>query len=305
MSLASFPWPDLPGGVRPEWTGRGFRIGDKTLPVLEFDTEAEQAGTSGWTAELTRLHEEVAGEDHPIDCASRAWALRGLRRHLSSETGTILEIGCSSGYLLTDLCRDWSRADVIGSDVVIAPLRRLAARLPNVAFLRFDVTACPLPDVSVDAVVMLNVLEHIADDVRALAAVTRILKPGGVLVLEIPAGPRLYDAYDRYLQHRRRYAARHVRQLLQAAGLDIVDQTHHGFFVYLPFAFVKLWNRRVRSAEVEAQRAVVERSIRGTSSSGLLRALLSLEAAISPHVALPFGIRYAVVCRKSSAPVGS
>jgi SAM-dependent methyltransferase len=304
MSLRCFPWPDLPGGVRPEWTGRGFRIQDTTVPVLEFDSEAEHAGTIGWTGDLTTLHEETAGEDHPIDCASRAWALRGLRRHLVRDTGVILEIGCSSGYLLTELCRDFSRADVIGSDVVIEPLRQLAARLPDVAFLRFDVTACPLPDASVDAVVMLNVLEHIDDDVGALAAARRILKPGGVLVLEVPAGPRLYDAYDRYLQHRRRYAARDVRQLLRAAGLDIVDQTHHGFFVYLPFALVKLRNRRALSASVEVQRAVVSRSIGGTSSSRLLRGLLNIEAAISLYVALPFGIRYAAVCRKPSAPVG-
>jgi SAM-dependent methyltransferase len=305
MSLASFPWPGMPGGERPEWTGRGFRVGDRTVPVLDFVPETEPAGPVGWTDELTSLHEDTAGQDHPIDRASRSWALRGLRRHLSSDTGTILEVGCSSGYLLTDLRQGWSRADVIASDVVLASLRQLAIRLPDVAFLRFDVTACPLPDASVDAVVMLNVLEHVDDDAGAVAAVARILRPGGVLILEIPAGPRLYDAYDRYLQHRRRYAAGTVRQLVRAAGLEILEETHHGFLAYAPFALVKLRNRRALSADIEIQREVVSRSIRGTSSSRLLRILLSIEAMVSPYVALPCGIRYAAVCRKPAAPVES
>ena len=52
----------------------------------------------------------------------------------------------------------------MGADVVVEPLQKLAELWPEVPFFRFDLTHCPLPDNCVDAVVILNVLEHIEDD---------------------------------------------------------------------------------------------------------------------------------------------
>ena len=73
----------------------------------------------------------------------------------------ILEVGCSSGYLLSEMKRTFPEAFVMGADVVRQPLFRLARRLPGVPLFRFDMLRCPCPDACVDAVVMLNVLEHI------------------------------------------------------------------------------------------------------------------------------------------------
>ena len=66
---------------------------------------------------------------------------------------------------------------------------------------------------------MLNVLEHIEDDNEALMQAKRILKPGGILVLEIPAGPHLYDIYDKFLRHFRRYNLSGLTNQLQGIGL--------------------------------------------------------------------------------------
>jgi len=87
--------------------------------------------------------------------------------------------------------------------------------------LEFDLTQCPLKGESVDVVVLLNVLEHIEDDALALHQVYRILKPGGIAVIQVPANQRLYDVYDLLLMHHRRYSLRELRQIAQKAGFQI------------------------------------------------------------------------------------
>ena len=289
-----YPWPTPPGAADPpEWLGHGFRLGDERVSVLSYQT-----GDSGWTDDLTTFHEDTAGSSHPIDRASRALALEPLGI-LRAQTPVILEIGCSSGFMLRLLRRRLPEALVIGADYVRGPLEELAESLPDVPLLQFDLTTCPLPDHSVDAVIMLNVLEHIEDDARALSQVHRILRTGGLLILEVPAGPNLYDVYDELLLHHRRYAMPALRRLVQASGLEIVRATHLGALLYPVFAAVKLRNKRFLSRERALQRRVVEQNIRTTGSSALLGAALKLELLLGRRLRWPFGIRCILTGRKS------
>jgi SAM-dependent methyltransferase len=72
-----------------------------------------------------------------------------------------------------------------------------------------------------DTIVCLNVLEHIEDDRGSLAAVRRLLAPGGNLVLLVPALPFLYGTLDRALGHYRRYTRRSLRERFREAGLAL------------------------------------------------------------------------------------
>ncbi len=65
---------------------------------------------------------------------------------------------------------------------------------------------------------MLNVLEHIRGDALALRQVHRILRPGGVVVIEVSAGPKLYDVYDELLMHHRRYRLPSLARTLRGAA---------------------------------------------------------------------------------------
>jgi len=175
--MLPFQLPPMQSGEpHPVWTGHGFRVGEELLPLLEYSENFQ-----GWSDELTELQEQVASDNHPIDQASRADAVCQLRHYTTVARPTILEVGCSSGFLLSALLDAFPAATIIGSDVVKAPLYRLAERLPQLPLLRFDLLQCPLPDASIDAIVMLNVLEHIGPDEEALRQTYRILKPGGVL----------------------------------------------------------------------------------------------------------------------------
>ena len=75
---------------------------------------------------------------------------------------------------------------------------------------------------SCDLVLCQNVLEHIADDGAALASMGAALRPGGVVVVLVPAHPRLFGALDRAYGHERRYTRERLTRLADDAGLDVV-----------------------------------------------------------------------------------
>jgi ubiquinone/menaquinone biosynthesis C-methylase UbiE len=292
VTAADFPWPPL-AGARPTWTGNGFVVNGRPAAVLAYT-----ATDSGWTDDLTLMHEQYAGVDHPIDRMSRRQAVASVRKYLAGSHPVILDVGCSSGLLLTDLRAAFPSALVMGSDFLPGPLERLAAQTPDIPLLQFDMLRCPLPDASVDAITMLNVLEHISDDHEAVRQVVRILKPGGLLVVVVPAGPHLYDVYDEYLHHHRRYTAAGLTALLASCGLRILQRSHLGFLVYPAFAATKRRNQRHSQASADEKRRIVKANIMNTRSSPLLRAAFQLEGWLGRVASFPIGIRCVAVGMK-------
>jgi SAM-dependent methyltransferase len=289
-----FPWPIPPKfSQSPVWTGHGFQVGDDMVPVLSYEV-----GSSGWTNELTAFHEESAGSTHFIDRASRQRALEQLDKHLQAGSPVILEIGCSSGFMLRAMRERMPQALVIGSDYVRGPLEQLATRMPDVPLLQFNLVDCPLPDNCADAVVLLNVLEHIEDDATAARQLYRILRPGGVAVIEVPAGPSLYDVYDKLLLHFRRYSLKDLKRLVEKAGFLTVDQSHLGFFMYPGFWVVKQRNKRFLTQEDAVQQQVVKQNIRETGGSRVLGAVMRSELTLGRWISYPFGIRCVLTCIK-------
>ncbi len=294
----SFPFalpPQGPGKPAPQWVGNGFQVGSNFCRVLAYSSNEE-----GWSDDLTWFHENTAGSGHFIDEASRRHALDQLRRHVQMNNAVILEVGCSSGFLLCQIAENLENAMAIGSDVVRGPLEKLASTCPHFPLFQFDLVRCPFPDSCVDAVVLLNVLEHIEDDDAALRQVYRILKPGGVAVIEAPAGPHLYDVYDKSLRHFRRYALSVLLRKVREANLQVVERSHLGFFLYPGFQFVKHKNMQLLSEDLDTQRRSVEASIRKTMSSSLLRAVMRLELNLGRWISFPFGIRCLVTCAKQA-----
>jgi SAM-dependent methyltransferase len=244
------------------------------------------------------MHLQEAGSDHPIDRASRALALRSLRRY-AVRSPVVLETGSGAGDFLCELRAALPAAAVIGSDYLPALVERLGTRVEGVPLLQFDLQRCPLPSGSVDGVVALNVLEHIPDDAVALRELARVLKPGGVLHLEVPSGPELYDLYDDLLGHCRRYRMSEFCRKVESAGLLVVELQHLGCLVFPFFRWVKMRNRQRQASLGAAEReALVRCAIRGTRASPAVRAAFALERIIGRSVRFPTGIRCVVVARK-------
>jgi SAM-dependent methyltransferase len=271
-------------------------VGREAVRVLSYEV-----GASGWTDDLTAFHEDNAGSDHFIDRASRRHALRQVSAHARGPAPVVLEVGCSSGFLLQELRREMPHAQVIGADYVRGPLEQLAARVNDIPLLQFDLVNCPLPDDSVDVAVLLNVLEHIKDDAGAVRQLRRILKPGGAVVLEVPAGPHLYDVYDKVLMHFRRYSLSGLRRLLTGAGLTVVQASSLGALLYPGFRWVKKRNRRYLDAPAAVQQEVVARAMKKSGRNRLFEAVMWVEGCLRRWVPLPRGIRCLATCVKPAA----
>ncbi len=278
----------------PVWTGHGFKVGDEILPILSYEASA-----SGWTDDLTTFHEDIAGNRHFIDNASRAHALSQIKKYSSNKSSVILDIGCSSGFLIEKVELELPDSFVIGADVVLGPLSKLAAKKPAIPLLHFDLTRCPLPDNSIDVVVLLNVLEHIEDDRLAVQHIYRILKPGGVAVIEVPANPKLYGVYDELLMHFRRYRLHDLRRLFSNEGFTVLKQSYLGFFIYPGFYLVKQLQKLKQSkTKRDDIPAIVSQNITSTSDNYLFKSLMKLELWLGSKLSYPFGIRCLLTCKK-------
>ena len=286
---------DLPApeghSVAPKWNGRNFVFSDQSTPVLEYSENF-----SGWSNNLSALHQKAMGYSHPIDLASRRDALAQVKKFIPFDKAIIMEIGCSSGFLIQDLVKNFPKAVIIGADVVKEPLYRFAENFPGIPLIHFDLLRCPLPDQSIDVLVMLNVLEHIEDDVRALQKAFNLLKPGGVLIIEVPASPGLYDAYDREMHHFRRYSVGDLNSKLITAGFKVCRKSHLGFVLFPVFTTVKLLKKLLSS---KRNKKVVREQVSSTSGNNFVKLALEFESKHLSNFQLPYGIRVLAVAKKS------
>ncbi|HUN79543.1 MAG TPA: class I SAM-dependent methyltransferase [Solirubrobacteraceae bacterium] len=271
-------------------------------PFLSY-VAAEHA--VNWSDGLEELHEE-SSRTHFIDVWTRRAMLASIGE-LPSEP-VLLDIGCSTGHLLEDLRAGAPQATLIGLDLVTSGLRKAHAHVPQARLLQADACALPLRGGTVDVVVSANLLEHVPDDVAALAEIRRVLRPGGRAVLVVPLGPHNYDYYDSFLHHERRYARGELAAKARGVGLRPLRDHALGALVYPAFWAVKQRNRR-RYDELRGEplRRRVARDIARTNDSRLGQLACRLEERLLAHgVELPFGIRgLTLLERPREAPAGA
>ena len=287
-NFEGFPWPALSAeGPAPTWDGSQFVVGVTRSKILRY-----RQTDSAWSEDLTRLHEREASSSHPIDVASRALAIESMRLVKGEARPVILDVGCSSGFLVEELARTIRNAGVIGADYLPDIVFKAAQRVPNNPFLQFDLRRCPLPDNCVHGITALNVLEHIDDDLKALGEMYRILKHGGLAHIEVPADPRSFDLYDEVLLHFRRYLLSDLVTKAREVGFVVKKATHLGFFPYPLFKYAKIRNQRLgKRLNLQEKRKLVAEQIRNTKRSRVLAKIFDLERALGSFATYPVGIR--------------
>jgi ubiquinone/menaquinone biosynthesis C-methylase UbiE len=141
----------------------------------------------------------------------------------------LLDIGCGTGANLPML------SEVAGSSGFVTALdysplalqfaahemNKQSEQKRSIALLRGDATRLPFADNHFDVVTMLDVLEHVEDDLAAVSEIHRVLKPGGAFVLSVPAYQKLWSAHDEALHHFRRYEYHDLQSVLRQGGLQV------------------------------------------------------------------------------------
>src|SRR3954449_9199186 len=138
MHQITFP-PVSAGEDCPVWNGGAFVRSGKSTRVLAYEV-----GESGWSEELTELHESATESGaHFIDVASRNRAIRELKRTLGARSASIMEAGCSAGHLLADMRRSLPNAILTGGDYTLGTLIKLGDRMPDIPLVRFNLADSP------------------------------------------------------------------------------------------------------------------------------------------------------------------
>lgn len=144
---------------------------------------------------------------------------RGLKAGLR-----LLDIGCGTGAnlpMLRHAVGKEGRVTAMDFSPLALEFARAHPESSGVTLLQGDALHLPFQDESFHVLTMLDVLEHLSDDRRALDEVRRVLKPGGALVFSVPAYQHLWSAHDEALHHFRRYEYRDLRRLLIESGFEV------------------------------------------------------------------------------------
>ena len=139
---------------------------------------------------------------------------------------------------------------------------------------------------------MLNVLEHIKNDNRALYEASKILHKNGILIIEVPSGRFLYDNYDKQLLHYRRYDMNEIVNKIEKAGFIIQKKTHIGFIIFPIFIVVKLYSKLFQTKN---ENIVIKKA--KLSNNLILKFLFKIENKLR-NFSLPFGIRCYICAKK-------
>jgi SAM-dependent methyltransferase len=214
----------------------------------------------------------------------------------------VLEVGCGTGNVLRALERACPRGIVVGMDLFGEGL----------AFARKR-TSCPLVQgnieqpafgVQFDLIGAFDVVEHLSDDLQAFRSLHSMLKPGGMLLLTVPAHQSLWSYFDEVGHHCRRYEPADLRRKLNQTGYDIEFLSQFMASIYPLLWLVRRTRslrRRTRNSDsVATDRALSLKELRIVPGvNGLLTFVLMQEARlIRSRFTLPFGSSLIVAARR-------
>lgn len=219
----------------------------------------------------------------------RRATLEALMRRYDSPAGAILDVGCGTGANLAWLSAFGEARGLDPAEEAVSACRAKG--------LAADYGSLPDPKVppgSVDTVTLFDVLEHVEDDAAMIRAISDALRPGGKLVMSVPAWGWLWSGHDVTHHHKRRYRAGELRAKLASAGLVPLRVSYANMLLSPPIVAARILERASRrGGQAESGLAPVAEPL-----NGLLARIFSLEAAVVPRLALPFGISIVAVAEK-------
>ncbi len=179
--------------------------------------------------------EHDIGLENSADTAAGylTWVAALCDRHLGHR---VLEVGAGFGAVTVGY---EAGREVVASDaspVAVEGLRRRFAGHDNVTVVDADLRTYS-PDQAFDSILMVNVLEHILDDVGALRSLSALLAPGGNIVIYVPALNGLYGEWDHMGGHYRRYARWRLREVFEEADLEPVTLRYANALAIVPWMF--------------------------------------------------------------------
>lgn len=239
--------------------------------------------------------------DVMANAADQHWWWVGRRRIVSAivkslklpspQSALILDVGCGTG---SDMAMLRQFGIVCGMDadeeILVIPRKK------NLGEIRFGSLpyGMPFKDRSFNLVAMLDVLEHLDDDIQSLREIEKIIAPGGYLILTTPAYPFLWSKIDKELHHKRRYIRSGLAGVVTKAGMNVRFVSYINSFLF-PLALTirlidKIFGSNFSQESVSIPSPLVNR---------ILTFVYSIESRMLQPMAFPFGLSVLLVAQKS------
>lgn len=202
----------------------------------------------------------------------------------------IFDVGCGTGANLAAFSR---YGKSFGIDMATDAIKFCRSRGLN-NLVQSKVESLAYPSDVFDVVTALDVLEHIDDDLAAMQELYRVCKPGGMLLVTVPAYGFLWSEHDEALHHRRRYAAYELRNKLTLTGFNIERCSYFITIFFFPILFIRILqgifkkSTHPKTSHIELPNVVNQ----------LLIGILAFEQLLFKFINLPFGVSIVCTARK-------
>jgi SAM-dependent methyltransferase len=173
-------------------------------------------------------------ETHWWFLSRKALILWALRRYFFPFKN-FLEIGCGTGFILSEIQEAIPDLSLSGSDLFIEGFAYAGKRLPRATLFQMDAGKIPFED-EFDVIGAFDVLEHVEDDEEVLSQLFKAVRRGGGIIVTVPQHPFLWSHQDRCSFHKRRYSRRDLIRKIERAGFTNLWWTSF-VFLMLPLMF--------------------------------------------------------------------
>lgn len=229
------------------------------------------------------------------------WWYRALRANVLSFLGQeapefrLLDAGCGSGGMLARIHQQFPAASLTGLDFSARALELTQARRIGARLVRGSTDRLPFSDAEFDVALSLDVIIVRGVDERAAAGeLHRVLRPGGRLIVNVPALNFLRGSHDIAVSIARRYDRPELRRLLEGAGFTIESLSYWNMGL-MPVVAAVRWASRARTPRTDVRSDLAPM---WTPLNKILAGIARFELAVSRQVALPFGTSLFSVARK-------
>lgn len=223
---------------------------------------------------------------------------RLVRRLIDRYAGTLgpdqryLDLGCGTGMMLSELGTRFEAP--FGTDLSAEALSFARTRVP-VALAQSDARDLPFPDSHFDLITCLDIIEHVRDDVACIRESLRVCKPGGYLVLSVPALDFLWGEHDEAVYHLRRYSWPSLKAKIGAGGFEVLKGTY-AVMTLTPVVFLVRFLASFTRGNTEAQGHDFPKPPAWINR--LLIGLHDVETSVSLRTGLPLGSGLVCIARK-------
>lgn len=215
-----------------------------------------------------------------------------IKEFLGKRKGVrLLDVGCGTGIMLKKLIK---YGEVFGVDISKFAIEFCKKRTLKKIFLS-SATDLQFPDNYFDLVLVLDILEHLEDDLECLEEVKRVLKTDGVLILSVPAFPFLFSYHDIVLGHKRRYEKKELSKKISSLGFKIYKLTFTNFFIF-PIVFIVRNTKKLIKSKGKLNCDI---GILPKFFNDLLIVLYKLEVEILKKTNFPWGVSLLCIAKKT------